>query len=147
MAGRLFLWLLIAVPLTLSAAQQTDFSGTWTPANKESGLVLTIDQSPSTVSLRMTVNGKDVRVTSWTLGDTTLVASGTLGGLPASTRASLVESEMRFVGEAINKQGATVPVKESWRLDSTGTLLTIVKVIDAAPGSTLTNSETFRKVR
>lgn len=146
----MILGLLLTLFTVASSAQQaTDFSGVWASVKKPGAqLVWIVEQSKGAVTLRETVDNRQIRVTTWKLGAAAPVASVGVSGLAASTKATLVGTELHFDGQtATTVKGQSAPLRQTWSLDSRGEILNVLRVVEVGPGSTLTSRQSFERVR
>jgi hypothetical protein len=146
-AGTMFS-ILFVVQIASGAQATADFSGVWAPLpGSGSRVVWTINQSNGAITLRESVDDRPIRVTTWGLNDNRPVKSSIAVGRQAETTAIVIGNEIQFRGTTLIANGGIATVKQSWSLDASGTVLTVVKTIESAPGSSLTNTRIFSRVR
>ena len=139
---------LVAFTIATSDAQQAlNLSGVWVVAAQNGAeRVMNITHTASGITLRESVGDKEIRVVEWIFGAPELTPAGTVAGNPCETRASVAGAEIQFVGKTTLMSGPA-EVRETWSLDSTGAFLKVARVIEPAPGISLTNEETFERRR
>jgi hypothetical protein len=116
----------------------------WLATTSGNAQVWTIEQSPSSVTVRVSVGDRESRVTTWTFGGPE--TSAPIAGMSSSTTASVVGSEIRIVGKLTLRDGSVGDVEESWNLSSDGNTLSVVTIASGDSGTTFRREQSFRRV-
>jgi hypothetical protein len=113
--------LICLAQLGLPAQQSADFSGNWKQIDPPGRQVWTIEQTARDVTLRITVDDREVRTTNWTFGGPATFLPSAIGTASGETTASVVGNEIVFQGSVGLALGPT-PLEERWQIDEQGQL-------------------------
>lgn len=124
---------LVLTQLLSAEAQTQSLSGSWqvTTSPKQTWK---IEQSPTGLTLRVNVDNQEVRISTWRPGGPAVAVSAGIGDAVATTTLSALGNQLVFEGPVILPSGPA-SIRESWTLDSTGKLLTVVRRIEGNAGT------------